>query len=126
MADPENKERTKEMSKTTTDTTEDELTVDQWLQIRKEAGLRIDPETAWVTWMHALTLDPYGVKPDLPEEYQQIGREYFASSPGSDVWVAFRDLPIETVNRLWDMHESKLLFPAGVFETDPSKLVIKP
>ena len=56
-----------------------------WLAIRKEAGLKIDPETAEVTWRYAHTCDPYGVYPDLPEEYQQVGREYFARSPGSEV-----------------------------------------
>ena len=59
--------------------------VEKWLAIRKEAGLHIDPDTAEVEWIYALTCDPYGVYPELPEEYQQVGREYFARSPGSDV-----------------------------------------
>ena len=46
----------------------------QWLAIRKEAGLKLDPETAEVEWCYAQTLDPYGVDPDLPEQCQQIGR----------------------------------------------------
>ena len=54
---------------------------------------QISPETAEVEWCYAQTLDPYGVDPDLPEQCQQIGREYFARSPASDVWVNFRDLP---------------------------------
>ena len=37
-----------------------------WLAIRKEAGRKIDPETAEVDWIYAQTLDPYGVYPDLP------------------------------------------------------------
>ena len=49
-----------------------------------------------VEWRYAQTLDPYGVYPDLPEECQQVGREYFARSPGSDIWVHFHDLPEET------------------------------
>src|SRR5262249_57659808 len=56
-----------------------------WLAGRKEAGLKIDPETAEVEWTYAQTLDPYGVYPELPEEYWQVGREYFARSSGSDV-----------------------------------------
>ena len=32
----------------------------QWLAIRKEAGLKLDPETAEVEWCYAQTLDPYG------------------------------------------------------------------
>jgi hypothetical protein len=63
----------------------------QWLAIRKEAGLKLDLETAEVEWCYAQTLDPYGVDPDLPEQCQQIGREYFARSPASDVWVNFRE-----------------------------------
>jgi hypothetical protein len=65
----------------------------QWLAIRKEAGLKLDPETAEVEWCCAQTFDPYGVDPDLPEQCQQIAREYFARSPASDVWVNFCDLP---------------------------------
>jgi hypothetical protein len=81
-----------------------------WLAIRKEAGLKIDPETAEVEWAYALTLDPYGVYPDLPPEYQQVGREYFARSPGSDVWVDFGDLPEAARDALWKKHRSKLRF----------------
>src|SRR5262249_28742418 len=85
-----------------------------WLAIRKEAGLKIDPETAEVEWLYAQTLDPYGVYPELPEECQQVGREYFACSPGSDVWVNFGDLPEATRDALWKKHRSKLAFPAGL------------
>lgn len=92
----------------------DQLPIDQWLQTRKQAGLRIDPQTAEVTWEYGLTLDPYGVYPELPEEARQVGREYFARSPGSDIWVWFGDLPAQTRDALWKMHRSKLAFPAGV------------
>jgi len=85
-----------------------------WLAIRKEAGLQIDPVTAEVEWIYALTLDPYGIYPDLPEEYQQVGREYFARSPGGNVWVGFGDLPPATRDALWEKHSRKLAFPAGL------------
>ena len=75
----------------------------QWLAIRKKAGLKLDPETAEVEWCYAQTLDPYGVAPDLPEQCQQIGREYFARSPASDVWVNFRDLPKTIRDALWNV-----------------------
>jgi len=84
--------------------------------LRKEFGLHIDPDTAEVEWIYAQTLDPYGDDPDLPEEYQQVGREYFARSPGSNVWICFRDLPEATRDFLWEKHKSKLAFPAGLFE----------
>src|ERR1700688_511886 len=75
----------------------------QWLAIREEAGLKLDPETAEVEWCYAQTLDPYGVDPDLPEQCQQIGREYFARSPASDVWVNFRDLSKTIRDALWNV-----------------------
>jgi len=91
-----------------------EMNVEEWLAIRKQEGLKIDPNTAEVHWQYAQTLDPYGIYPDLPEECQQIGREYFARSPGSDIWVHFHDLPQETRDALWERHESNLAFPAGL------------
>ena len=73
---------------------------------RKEAGLKIDPETAEVMWDYGQTLDPYGVDPDLPEECRQIGRNYFARSPGSEIWVSFYDLPDATLTALWETPRS--------------------
>jgi hypothetical protein len=92
----------------------DQLAVEQWLAIRKETGRKIDPETAEVDWVYAQTLDPYGVDPDLPEKYQQVGREYFARSPRRDVWVWFGDLPKATSEALWTRHKRSLAFPAGL------------
>jgi hypothetical protein len=74
-----------------------ELTTEEWLAIRKEAGLRIDPATAKVTWCWAQVMDPYGI---YPHEAYCIGREYFARSPHSDVLVNFGDLPKGTVTAL--------------------------
>jgi hypothetical protein len=88
--------------------------VENLLAERKRAGCEIDPETAEVMWDYAYTLDPYGDDPDLPEEYQQVGRAYFARSPGSNVWVCFGDLPDATRDALWERHKSKLAFPAGL------------
>ena len=70
--------------------------VQRLLASRKEAGLKIDPDTAEVCWEYGPVMDPYGVYSDLPEECQQVGRQYFARSPGSDIWVHFWDLPDET------------------------------
>jgi hypothetical protein len=77
--------------------------IEQWLAVRKEAALRIDPETAEVFWRYGQTLDPYGVcdEWELPEEFHQVGREYFARAPGSDVWVHFSDLPDDVEEELW-------------------------
>jgi hypothetical protein len=75
--------------------------VEEWSAIRKRAALEIDPDTAEVTWIYAQTLDPYGVHPDIPQEFDQVGREYFARAPGSDVWVEFGDLPAPVRQALW-------------------------
>ena len=90
-----------------------DMTMEQWLQIRKEEAMRIDPETAEVEWSYRETFDPYGIGLELSDEERQVGREYFARSRGSDIWVWFGDLPKETRNRLWEMHSSKLAFPAA-------------
>jgi hypothetical protein len=42
------------MSETIMDKTDDGMTVEQWLAIRKEAALKIDAETAEVMWTYAL------------------------------------------------------------------------
>jgi hypothetical protein len=80
---------------------ENTASIASWLAARKEAGALIDPRTAEVMRAYGQTLDPYGVDPDLPEEYRQIGRNYFARAPLSDVWVSFEDLPSETCMALW-------------------------
>ncbi len=92
----------------------DEMTPEQWLAIRKEAGLKIDPATAEVTWTYIQIADPYGIDPDLPEECQCVGRGYFACAPDSEVWVSFYDLPEVTRDALWEKHKHELAFPAGL------------
>jgi hypothetical protein len=91
-----------------------DLEIKKWLSIRKEAALQIDRETAEVEWTYAQILDPYGVEPNLPKEYQIVGREYFARSRKSDVWVWFGDLPNLVRDALWKKHSLKLAFPAGL------------
>lgn len=102
------------MPQSNTDAPESQLTVEQWLDIRKKAGAKIDPETAEVDWTYGQIMDPYGVDRNLPEELYQVGRLYFARCPGSDIWVAFDDLSEDTVKRLRELHDSKLKFPAGL------------
>jgi hypothetical protein len=53
-----------------------------------------------VFWDYGHVLDPYGVY-DLTDEEHCIGRNYFARSPGSDVWISFHDLPAAICDRLW-------------------------
>jgi hypothetical protein len=58
----------------------------------REAARRIDPYTARMIWWYAQTLDPYGIEPDLPEEYQQVGREYFLEDPEGKWAVLVQDV----------------------------------
>lgn len=104
-----------------TDVVEDHLSIDQWLKVRKEAGLRIDPETAEVDWQYVQVLDPYGIHPNLPKECQQVGRAYFARSPESDIWVWFGDLPEDVREALWQMLPAKLAFTADLFDWFPDQ-----
>ena len=91
-----------------------EVTVEYLEALRKEVGRHIDPDTAEVDWVYAQVLDPFGDGRDLPEEFQQVGRDYFARSPGSNLWIWFHDLPDATADRLLEKHEHKLAFPAGL------------
>jgi hypothetical protein len=100
MTAKQEKEMTDDMTVKQEKDMTDDMTVEQWLAIRKEAALQIDPETAEVMWKHAHIMDPYGVDPDLPEEYQCVGRGYFARFPGGDIWVSFYDLPEVTTKAL--------------------------
>jgi hypothetical protein len=84
----------------TNDPNEPEITTEERIAVRKDAALRIDPETSVVMCTYARTLDPYGDDPDLPEEYCQVRRTHFVRSPGSDVWVMFNDLPAATRDAL--------------------------
>jgi hypothetical protein len=82
--------------------------IERWLAIRKEEALKIDPESAEVDWHYAQVLDPYGVQDEweLPEEFDCVGRDYFARRAGGDVWVWFGDLPEKTLKRLEQRGES--------------------
>ena len=88
-------------------------------------GLKIDPETAEVCWKYGQVMDPYGVYSDLREECQQVGRQYFARSPESDIWVHFHDLPDETREVVWERHKSTLAFPAGLKLSQQLKELIR-
>jgi len=62
---------------------------EEWLAIRKKAGRKINPETAEVMWRYGYALDPYGIGSRFSSAFQQLQRNYFARSPGSDIWVFF-------------------------------------
>jgi hypothetical protein len=58
--------------------------------------------------------DPYGDGFDISAEARQVGREYFARCPETNIWISVGDLPDATADRLWKKHASKLAFPAGL------------
>ena len=91
-----------------------DIPVEDWLAIRKEEALLIDPETAEVFWNWGQVLDPYGVWANMPDECDCVGRSYFARRPGSEIWVSFDDLPEPVRDALWEKHENTLAFPAGL------------
>jgi hypothetical protein len=101
-----------------------ELTVEEWLAIRKAEGPKIDPSTAEWGWCYAPMGNPYGVYP--PDERDYIGRECFARRPGSQIWVAFSDLPEEARSTLSNRPVVKLSFPPGRARTRLAELVQGP
>jgi hypothetical protein len=105
----------------TSQATVENMTVEQWLAIRREAALQIDPETAEVMWKYANVADPYGVYPDGEE---CIGRVYFARPAGSDVWVDFGDLPDATVKALREKQEFRRAFPEPTVYRRAEELLI--
>ena len=74
----------------------------EWLASRKEAGRKIDPETAEFLWNWGEIGDPYALCEGDPLGMYPgkgpfcIGRHYFARHPGSDIWVWEGDLPEAT------------------------------
>jgi hypothetical protein len=88
--------------------------VQNWLAIRKEAALQIDPETADVMWVYVEVADPYGIDP-MPEEWY-VDKENFYRSPGSDVWISFRDLPEATKKALHQ--KRRALYPKFLDENE--------
>ena len=97
-------------------TASEKAEIERWLAIRKEAGVKIDPETAEVDWDYGNDFDPYGVwdEWEVPEEFEVVGRQRWARSPGSDIWVHFDDLPDAVREKIWAKHHSRIDFPAGL------------
>jgi hypothetical protein len=71
------------------------IDAEQFLAIRREAGLKIDPATAEIDSFRTEMFDPYGIYG--PSEDAGCIQHEFARSPGSDIWVWFCDLPEATL-----------------------------
>jgi hypothetical protein len=73
---------------------------------RAAAGGRINPETARVWFLYALTLSPYGDE-EVDPGFSQMGREWFAADPFERIAVHFHDLPQATQDALEDKRRQK-------------------
>jgi len=102
--------------------TMNEMTDEQWLAIRREAALQVDPETAEVTSRYADLADPYGLHPDRPAEC--IGKVCFVRPSGCDVWVYDGDLPPATWSALLKKMEERQAFPEPTVYRRTNKLLI--
>jgi len=83
----------------------DGIPVKEWLEMRTEAALKIDPETALILRSHVCPSSPYGTYSKIPEHCEEIFDDYYARSPGSDVWVYAGDLPKEVARALEKRHK---------------------
>jgi hypothetical protein len=79
-----------------------ERALEQLSWLRSFAGQCIDSDTAEVRREYSFFLDPYGV---TQHKSQKPMAHYFARPPGSDIWVAWEDLPYEVEWRLWQKHK---------------------
>jgi len=84
---------------------DNQMTFEEWLAGRKEAGGKIDIQICEIARWCVQTLDPYGVEPDLPEELQQFGLDLFVRSPDSGGWVSVHDLSQAKVDALYERIE---------------------
>lgn len=76
---------------------------EQWLQSRKAEALKIDPDTAEVSWIYGDKNDPYclcRIRADDHQHVIDLGAIWFAKSPDSDVWVWNRNLPAEVFDKI--------------------------
>ena len=71
------------------------------LALRRQEGRKIDPRTAEVTVRYVNIFDPYGVCGDLLDEFAYVSKMEFARAPGTEIWIAYPDLPEATRNALW-------------------------
>jgi hypothetical protein len=76
------------------------------MEERGAAAEIIDPTTAEFEWWYGDALDPYGDGLPLFPFEEQVGREYFARAPGSDIWVRVDDLPDTTRDAIWERFEN--------------------
>ena len=84
-------------------TTTDESERENFLAMYKEAGRKIDPETADIKMKEVCQGDPYEIYSysEIPPELNVGDWQCFFRSPGSDIWVNESDIPEITREALW-------------------------
>jgi hypothetical protein len=97
------------------------ITRADFYELMKAEGKKIDPRSADVMWVHAQVCDPYGLG-GLPEEYDCVGRNYFARALGGAIWVDFGDLPDETRAALWVRWEAGKLPVTVPFDQEVERM----
>jgi hypothetical protein len=94
-----------------------------WLALRVAEAKLIDPASAKVCWQHGYVSDPYDLDSDLPDEFKQVGRVYFARRPDSDIWVCFYDLPHDVRDALWKRRNFEGDDDELPFQSTPRRLI---
>jgi len=84
----------------------DDQSPEEWLAICRAEAKLIDPATAVICCQRGDRLDPYGLYPDT--DYWILGEIFFARRPGSEIWVAFDDLPTDVLKALRKRAENEL------------------
>ena len=75
---------------------------------RREAGKRMNPDTAILYCRYVMEVDPYGICEDIPEEFRCIGKNWFAFTPETGE-VVVQDLPEATFERINERYRQRLL-----------------
>jgi hypothetical protein len=86
--------------------------IEAFYEIRRQEGLKLDPETAVVTSHYTDEIDPYGIYQQVYKHADGggcgvIGRSDFARAPDSDIWVECGEIPAETWARLVEVHKKR-------------------
>jgi hypothetical protein len=80
--------------------------IKEFRERRREAGLKIDPETAEICMAWVEASDPYDIDPLLARELRRCPiKTWFVRSPGSDIWVEEEDLPDGIVRALEEKYD---------------------
>ena len=100
-------------------TASEKAEIEKWLAIRKEAGLKIDPETAEVDWDYGNDFDPYGVwdEWEVPQEFEVVGRQRLGACSGKRCLGSFQRFARHRQRRVVGEASLADCFPRGLIPT---------